>query len=338
MNMVTIEHRVPQRENVTRQIFEEEILAAGQPVVLKGLVTHWPVVHAARQSNQMLGAYLKHHDSGAPVETFVGQPQMKGRYFYNEDMSGFNYEKGKTALSHIVDQLLLTADGPPPLMIYAGSAPTSEAAPGFARDNIMPLLNPGIEPRLWLGNTSRVAAHYDNSRNVACCLAGTRRFTLFPPDQIGNLYIGPLDFTMAGPPASMVDFDAPDYDCHPKFRAAEKAGMVAELEPGDAIYIPSLWWHHVEADGPFNLLANYWWMPSGSGPCFESMLLAIVGLRDQPDPEKQAWRSFFEHYVFNQHATGVSNHLPPQRRTVLGPKSNHRDSQIMDFLRNRLFG
>lgn len=335
--MVTIEGRVPQRENVTRQIFEDEILTAGQPVVLKGVVAHWPVVDAARRSNAALGAYLKQHDSKVPVETFVGQPEDKGRYFYNEDMSGFNYEKGETPLSHIVDQLLLTADSPPPLMIYAGSAPSSKAMPEFASENVMPLLNPGIEPRLWLGNTSRVAAHYDNSRNVACCVAGTRRFTLFPPEQISNLYIGPLEFTMAGPPASMVDFHAPDYDRFPKFRDAEKVGMVAELELGDAIYIPSLWWHHVEAVGQFNLLANYWWLPSGAGPSLESMLLAIIGLRDQPQPEKQAWRSFFEHFVFGASAKDISVHLPEKWQNVTGPKSPDRDAYIFDFIKNRLF-
>jgi oxalate decarboxylase/phosphoglucose isomerase-like protein (cupin superfamily) len=334
--MATIKQRVPQRESVTRQIFEEEIQTAGKPVVLKGLVAQWPVVHAAQQSNQALGTYLKQRDAGAPVETFVGQPEMKGRYFYNDDMSGFNYEKGQTTLSHIIDQLLLTADAPPPLMIYAGSAPASEAMPDFARDNIMPVLNPGIEPRLWLGNMSRVAAHYDNSRNVACCLAGTRRFTLFPPEQIGNLYIGPLEFTMAGPPASMVDFHAPDYDRYPRFRAAEEAGMIADLEPGDAIYIPSLWWHHVEATGPFNLLANYWWMPAGSGSVLESVLLGIMALRDQPAPEKEAWRSFFDHYVFGPEASGIAAHLPAKWQTVTGPKTPERDAMITDFVKGRL--
>jgi hypothetical protein len=90
-------------------------------------------------------------------------------------MSGFNYEKGKTRLSHIINQLLLAGDVLPPLMIYAGSTPASEAMPNFAGENVMPLLNPGIKPRLWLGNSSRVAAPYNNSRNIARCIAGTRR-------------------------------------------------------------------------------------------------------------------------------------------------------------------
>jgi Cupin-like domain len=328
--------RVAERRNVTRSIFEEEIAPAGAPVVLKGLVNGWPVVAAARQSLEALGSYLKTHDSGAPVETFIGKPEMQGRYFYNAELSGFNFEKGAASLSSIIDQLLKMANGSPPLMIYAGSAPSGEAVPGFASDNSMSLLNPGIEPRLWLGNSSRIAAHYDNSRNIACCVAGTRRFTIFPPDQIGNLYLGPLEFTMAGPPASMVDFHAPDYGRYPKFRDAEMAGMIADLEPGDALYMPALWWHHVEAEGPFNLLVNYWWMPPNAGSTFESVMLALVNLRDQPDADKQAWRAFFDHYVFGADAVNVSDHLPEHWRTVTGPKAKERDDMVMSFIMGRL--
>lgn len=334
--MVNIEKRVPEYTGVTRESFEQDIAPLGRPALLKGSVAHWPVVAAARKSNEALGQYLKQHDRGAPVETFVGKPDMKGRYFYNADMTGFNFEKGATALSKIVDQLLHMANGPQTMMIYAGSAPSGEAAPLFATENPMPLLNPAIEPRLWLGNTSRVAAHYDNSRNIACCVSGSRRFTVFPPDQIGNLYLGPLDFTMAGPPASMVDFHAPDYDRYPRFPDAEKAGMVADLEPGDALYIPSLWWHHVEAEGPFNMLVNYWWKPANSGAVFESVMLALVDLRDQPGPEKEAWRAYFEHFVFGDDAATVAHHLPEQWQQLTGPKSPERDAKIVEFIVSQL--
>ena len=334
--MVNIETRVPEFVGVTRESFEQDIAPLGRPALLKGAVAYWPVVAAARKSNEALGQYLKQHDSGAPVETFVGKPEMKGRYFYNADMTGFNFEKGATALSKIVDQLLHMANGPQTMMIYAGSAPSGEAAPLFATENPMPLLNPAIEPRLWLGNTSRVAAHYDNSRNIACCVSGSRRFTVFPPDQIGNLYLGPLDFTMAGPPASMVDFHAPDYEGYPRFRDAEKAGMVAELEPGDAIYIPSLWWHHVEAEGPFNMLVNYWWKPANSGAVFESVMLALVDLRDQPGPEKEAWRAYFEHFVFGNNAATVAHHLPEQWQQLTGTKTPERDTKIVEFVVSQL--
>jgi Cupin-like domain len=330
--------RVAERRGVTRSTFEEEIAPAGLPVVLKGLVSDWPVVAAAAQSHEALGSYLKGLDSGAAVETFVGKPEMQGRYFYNGDLTGFNFEKGATSLSNIIDQLLRMVGSPTKMMIYAGSTPTGEAAPDFAASNPMPLLNAAIEPRLWLGNTSRVAAHYDNSRNIACCISGTRRFTVFPPGQIGNLYLGPLDFTMAGPPASMVDFHAPDYDKYPRFRDAEKAGLIAELEPGDAIYIPSLWWHHVEADGPFNLLVNYWWKTANSGSVFESVMLALMDLRDQPEPEKKAWRAFFEHFVFGENAGAVAHHLPEQWQRLTGAKTPAGDAKILEFIIGQLRG
>ncbi|MFX6149073.1 cupin-like domain-containing protein, partial [Acinetobacter baumannii] len=84
-------------------------------------------------------------------------------------------------------------------------------------------------------------------------------FTLFPPDQFGNLYLGPLDNTPAGRAVSMVDFAEPDFAAHPRFREALAHAQVAELEPGDAIFIPSMWYHHVEGRSAFNVLINYWW-------------------------------------------------------------------------------
>ncbi len=58
---------------------------------------------------------------------------------------------------------------------------------------------------------------------------------------------------------SLVQLHAPDFDRFPRFREALDAAVTAELEAGDAIYIPPLWWHHVQSLEPFNLLVNYWW-------------------------------------------------------------------------------
>ncbi len=45
----------------------------------------------------------------------------------------------------------------------------------------------------------------------------------------------------------------------PGFHAALAAGQVAELDPGDVLFYPALWWHHVEALESFNAMINYWW-------------------------------------------------------------------------------
>src|SRR3546814_19620038 len=84
-------------------------------------------------------------------------------------------------------------------------------------------------------NRIRVAPHYDLMENVACCVAGRRRFTLFPPDQLANLYPGPFELTPAGTPVSMVDPFAPDLDRYPRFAEAGTHARGATLEPGEAL-------------------------------------------------------------------------------------------------------
>ena len=133
--------------------------------------------------------------------------------------------------------------------------------PGFNDQNPVDLGVPSALISLWMGNQSRIAAHFDAPENLVCVVSGHRRFTLFPPEQITNLYVGPLEFNPAGQPISLVDFANPDFERFPRFRDALAAAQVAELEPGDALYLPSLWWHHVESLDSLNLMVNYWWKP-----------------------------------------------------------------------------
>ncbi len=323
-------------EGVNRATFEQEIVPAGHPVVMRCLVRSWPVCAAALESRAILADYLKMLDSGAPVSAMLAPPQEEGRFFYDANMRGFNFQNGQIGLSVIVDKLIEIADEPKPASVYAGSAVAHGVAPRFSTENLMPLLDASIEPRLWLGNRSRVAAHYDIANNIACVVSGKRRFTLFPPDQIGNLYVGPLDFTMAGQPASLVDFSAPDFARFPKFKDALATAIVVDLEPGDALYIPALWWHHVEAEGPFNLLVNYWWPGPGDGPAFESLALALFGIRDRAPSERAAWKAFFEHYVFGADADKAGDHIPEHARSVLGSPSAERSQKMLNFVMTRL--
>src|SRR3546814_16722548 len=94
--------------------------------------------------------------------------------------------------------------------------------------------------------------------NVACCVAGRRRFTLFPPDQLANLYPGPFELTPAGTPVSMVDPFAPDLDRYPRFAEAGRHTSEAPLTPGDALYLPSLGWHGVESLAQASIPVHHW--------------------------------------------------------------------------------
>jgi len=327
----------PERSGIDAAVFAREVRPACRPLVMRGLAGSWPAVAAAQHSPAALAAYLGGFDSGAPVEAFLGPPAMQGRYFYGEGMRGFNFERRKGALADVLDFLLRAANDPKAPCFYVGATPVPETLPGFDTANPMALFpHETATPRAWIGNRSTVTTHFDVSDNIAVVVAGRRRFTLFPPEQLGNLYIGPLDHTMAGQPASMVSLHAPDLARFPRFADALAAGFTAELGPGDAIYIPTLWWHHVEALDPVNMLINYWAdPPPDAGSPFEALVHGIWAIGALPEPQRAAWRSFFDHYVFRPDRD-PAEHLAPEHRGILAAPSPALSERIRQFLLRRM--
>ncbi|RPF70925.1 cupin-like domain-containing protein [Aurantiacibacter spongiae] len=314
--------------------FEAEIRPHYRPVVLRGIAADWPIVQAGRESADAALAYLERLDSGAPTEIMMAPPRERGRFFYAPDMRGFNFQKQHGTLSQLAGHLRQIAAEPEPIAIYAGATEAATHLPGFEAVHPFPLLDRATQPttRVWLGNATQVATHFDLSDNFAVVALGRRRFTLFPPEQTKNLYVGPLNVTLAGQPVSMVDPLAPDTDRYPRFEEAQASAQFAELEPGDAIYIPTLWWHHVAATDPIGILVNYWHNDAVRGGGFLAMVHAMLTIRDQPAPQREAWRAWFDHMVFGEDAQAAADHLPLPARGVNGPPSPQRDEQIRQFL------
>jgi len=298
------------------------IEAAYRPVILRGLASDWPAVTVGRRSDADLAAYLKRFDNGKPAEVLVGPPEIRGRFFYDDDLRGCNFQKRHGALSALVDHVLAMRNVLQPDAIYAGAAAAAEHLPGWDAENTLPVRLPDAVARLWIGNATHVSTHFDEASNIAVVIAGQRRFTLFPPEQFENLYVGPLHFTIAGPPVSMVDIDAPDLDRYPHYAEAARHALVADLMPGDAIYIPPIWWHNVKATAAFNVMANFWWeAPDATSP-LDALMRSIVAIRDLPDPLRSAWRRWFERYVFDDDAADLTAHLPGHVRDI--PRPNTR--------------
>jgi hypothetical protein len=306
--------------HVDRRLFDEEIRAAVQPVVLRGHASDWPAVRAACASDEEFVNYVKDRSAGGRVTAIVGQPEIKGRFFYTGDLSGLNFERGVTAIEPFLDRLLRDRDHPAPLAMAVQSEIIPDFLPGFEPDNRTPLIRDDVPARAWIGNRIRVAPHYDHYENIGIVVAGRRRFTVFPPDQLVNLYVGPLGFTPAGTPISLVDLAKPDLDRFPRFAQAAATAQSAELEPGDAIYIPYHWWHAVESLGALNFFVNYWWndAPPGLGKPYDALMYGFFALKNLPPEQRAVWRMVFDHYVF---CTGgdPGEHLPPAVRGILGP-------------------
>ena len=296
---------------------------SSEPLLLRGLVRHWPIVRAAEDSPSAVEAYLSSFYQGATVSAVHGEPGHRGRLFYNEDISGFNFQAVPARLDRVLGEIRGQSHEENPAGVYMGSTSVDAVLPGFRSENDIEL--EGFDPLvfIWMGNRSRIAAHYDLPDNIACCAAGRRRFTLFPPGEIANLYPGPIDFTPAGQTISMVDFEEPDFERFPRFRKAVEQAQLAELEPGDAIFIPSMWWHHVEGQNDLNVLVNYWWRPVPAYMDTPANVLeyALLSMRDLPMKEREAWRAIFDFYVFDFEEESVG-HIPEDRRGVLAPMTD----------------
>ena len=319
-----------------------DLLRQEAPTILKGVAKHWPLTRAGHESPGAAMAYIKRFYQGRPVVGYTCPPEIKGRYFYNADVTGLNFERGRVQLTDYLDHIQSELGNPEAPSYYIGSTDLDIYLPGFRAENDLVLNDPMFEQNppmvsIWIGNRTTATAHYDMSNNIACCLVGNRRFTLFPPEQVENLYPGPLEPTPGGQVVSMVDFQDPDFQQHPRFRRALEAAEVAELEPGDILFYPALWWHHVEALSDFNAMVNYWWNTS---PAYidtpqNTMLHAILSLRDRPEQEKRAWKALFDFYIFGP-AERAGAHLPEHARGNLAPMDEMRARKLRAMLLNRM--
>lgn len=322
-------------QDVDRERFEREIVPNGEPAVMRGLLSDWSVVQAAKQGGDALARFLREAASGEPFEAWFGSPEIEGRFGYNEDFSGFNHERKLATVDQLLELLLRQASDERPWSMYAGGIPIRKHLPGLLATIPVPILDMSRATliSLWLGNRTRTAAHWDLPQNLACVVAGRRRFTLFPIDQLPNLYVGPLDFTLAGQAISLVDVDQPDLERYPRFAQALDAAQQAELGPGDALYMPSLWWHAVASLDELGAMINFWWRdaePPLLTP-LNALYHSVITMKNLPPDELARWRVLFDHYIFDANGDPVE-HLPEKARGIFGRRTPELVARVKKLL------
>ncbi len=302
------------------QVLLTSVAPANRPAVFRGLARHWPAVVAGLSSDQDLAQYLKGFSTPAAIDYIVAEPEVGGDFFFGDTLKSRNFVKQQAPVGDILDRLLALAAQASSPNLFIQSVSANDALPGFSADNAISWLPPQVLPRAWIGNGARVQTHFDLADNLAVVVAGRRRFTLFPPDQLNNLYVGPFHETLAGVPVSLADIETPDFERFPRLAEALDHAQFAELEPGDVLFIPYGWWHHVRSTGRLAMLINYWWRdgPAHLKDPWGTLYLAMLMIRDLPERYRDVWQNLFSHYVFKSDGE-PGLHLDPKDRGLMRP-------------------
>lgn len=310
----------------------KEGFESGRPFVVRKLHNDWPVVQKGQESASALKEFLLSCSLKREFVFAIGEPEQNGKIFYNRDM-GVNFVERKAPFGTVLGYFNEIREAGEDVALYLSSLEIHKYFENLLTETPAYLTEDHYRAGLWIGNKIQVPLHNDFPSNVACVIGGRRKFTLMPPAQFENLYLGPIDFTPAGRAVSMVDLHNPDLKKYPKFATALEHALTAELSPGDIIHIPSMWWHAVEGLDDFNVMLNFWWRnnPTFLGGPDAAMKLAIATIRDLPHQEKQHWKQLFEYYIFSNSEENMA-HIPEKSRGVLSRINSDLARRIKSYL------
>ena len=248
-------------------------------------------------------------------------------------MAAFNFTRRPAGLSATVDRLLELADAPDAPAIFLESMSGQAYLPEFAAAHRMPLLDAGAEPRIWIGNAVKVNTHFDLAYNIACVAGGRRRFTLFPPEQVANLYIAPLDFTPSGAPVSLVQLTNPDHARFPRLcrstapRAAGGARTRRRVVHSLRLVAPRRIADAIQRAGELLVERRARLRRAPRRVAARAAHASAICRADQ----RAVWAELFQQLVFTDPEQALA-HLPATQRGMLAPPSAERTRQIREKL------
>jgi hypothetical protein len=321
-------------QDLNKEQFEQRCRSIYAPFVIKGFAKKWPIVNQYKDNDKAAIEHLQRLCVDKKMQLTRIPKDQNSRMFYADDMHTMNFGTAQLSSRECFSRILQN-DSDADYAIQ--STVVSQFFPSLGETLHNPLLAANVEPLIWLGNRVIVAPHFDEADNIAVVAAGKRRFTLFPPEQVKNLYIGPLDHTPAGQAIGLVDIKQPDLQKHPRYIDAFNAGMSVELEAGDAIFIPTPWWHHVESLSPYNVLINYWWSDRSVSTAmpYPMLLHAIASLKTMDRAKQKAWFDIMNYYLFDD-SVDPAAHLPQHAKGILGELSPTLIKELDAFIKRQL--
>jgi hypothetical protein len=239
---------IERRSSISRCEFLERYYAANKPVILTGLLTD------SFAYQYWTPEYLSSTCGEVTVEVMAGR-LADSRYEMNcdthrvslrlADYVSMVVQGGSTNDYYLVaNNGFFTRDD---TQVLFGEAPQ---LPEY-----LDHCNAQQKTFLWFGPSGTITPlHHDIMNVMVAQIYGRKRFTLLCPEDTPYVYneVGVY---------SEVDCKNPDYTRHPWYQYATPVQVV--LNPGEVLFIPVGWWHHVEAVEP-SIMVSYinFWFPN----------------------------------------------------------------------------
>lgn len=224
--------------------FEKRCLGGARPMLMRGGVAHWP---ATEKWPDM--TYLRSMCGCRNVPVEVGDSYLDAKW-----------SQKIMTVDELIDRHIRprAGRGRARAVGYLAQYPLFDQVPELAKDILVPdycALADGESVRInaWLGPQGTVSPlHYDPEHNLLAQVVGRKRILLFPPSDSCRLY--PAEGRMLQN-TSQIDPEVVDATRFPL--AADLRPIQAVLEPGDMLYIPPGWWHHVRSLSP-SFSVSFW--------------------------------------------------------------------------------
>lgn len=239
-------------DRVSSETFAEEYLDQNRPAIITDALSDWPAI--GKWSPNYFSSTLK-----TKRVTVAVSSEAQFNYDPNKgvDKDSARYRYAQMDFGRAVSAIC--EDGPGHEHYYLMQRSIPDEFPELLQDIKTPAWLDGQQPAINLrfGSGENVTPlHYDHTNNFFAQVYGRKRLTLFDPMQTDFLYPYPLE--AAASHVSFVDLEQPDFEKYPRFCRAR--ALTGVIEPGELLYLPAYWWHHVRSL-QVSISVNFWWAP-----------------------------------------------------------------------------
>lgn len=245
---------------LTREEFEENYRKPGRPVILTEQIADWPA------TQKWSPDYFEAEYGDCEVQLQVLEREIAS----NTELWLDELQHEKTTIHAYLQRMKQYGDklggrvylAQWPLVLTDHQLRNDIRDPGIYPENWPEVRHRlrriwGFTPLFWMGPAGCVTGlHYDSFENFVYQFWGRKEWVVFPCDQRHLLY---LPSCLRQPQHSPVDCEAPDHERFPRFKHATP--MRFFVEPGEMLYLPQCWPHHVRTL-EFSISVNAWWVRS----------------------------------------------------------------------------